>query len=115
MLRKKSECKVEERVAMRNGPGTVLIRNIASRDELYDKARMFGVITLNKDCGIGYHEHHNESEIFCIQKGKAIYRDDDKEYEVSEGDVVICEDGHGHGIRNENEDACEFMALIVLK
>ena len=50
-----------------------------------------------------------------INAGRAIYNDDGTEYEVGAGDVMICEDGHGHAIRNVTEEDCEFTALIVLK
>ena len=35
--------------------------------------------------------------------------------EVKEGDVMICEDGHSHGITNIFDEECEFTALIILK
>lgn len=100
---------------MREGPGQVVITDIASREQMYDKSRTYAQMLLKKDCGIGYHIHENEKEIFLINKGKAIYNDNGTEYEVKEGDVLICEDGEGHGITNYSEEDCEVIAMILLK
>ena len=67
---------------MRDGPGSVLIKDVCSKDDLYGKGRLFAQMVLKKDCGIGYHEHIGEKEIFLINSGKAIYRDDDMECQL---------------------------------
>ena len=46
---------------------------------------------------------------------ETVFKDLSVEYEVGVGDVMICEDGHGHGIRNVDEEVCRLTALIVLK
>ena len=115
MLIKDADREVKTRVAMRDGPGSVLIKDVCSKEDMYEKSRLFAQMTLRPDCGIGYHEHSGESEIFVINSGKAVYNDDGNEYEITAGDVVICEDGHGHGITNWSDEDCEFTALIVLK
>ena len=115
MIIQKDDRTTKVREAMRGGPGSVFIRDICSKEELYEKGRLYAQLTLKKDCGVGFHMHENESEIFVINAGKAIYTDDDKEYEVKEGDVMICEDGHGHAIRNDEKEDCLLTALIVLK
>ncbi len=115
MIIRKEERTFKTRVAMREGPGEVFIRDVCSKEDLYEKGRLYAQMVLGKNCGIGYHTHENEKEIFVINAGKAIYNDDGKEYEVCEGDVMICEDGHGHGITNFEEEECRFTALIVLK
>ena len=115
MIIQDKERNTKTRVAMREGPGEVLIKDIVSREDLYEKGRLYTQMTLKKNCGIGYHEHEGEKEIFVINEGKAIYNDDGREYEVGVGDVMICEDGHGHGITNVSDEVCKFTALIVLK
>ena len=115
MLIKDSERAVKTRDAMRDGPGSVLIKDVCTKDDMYGKSRLFAQMVLKKNCGIGYHEHSGEKEIFVINSGKAVYRDDGKEFEVSAGDVLICEDGHGHAITNFEDEDCEFTALIILK
>ena len=115
MIIKDSERSTKVRVAMREGPGQVIIKDICSKEDLYEKGRLYAQMVLEKDCVIGVHEHEGEKEIFVINEGSAIYNDDGQEYEVHVGDVMICEDGHRHGIRNIKDEVCRFTALIVLK
>ena len=115
MIRKATECNVELREQMRGGPGTVRITNFVSKDELYGKGRLFGKITLEPGCGIGFHVHENEEEIFSIIKGTAVYSDNGTDVEVTAGDVTICEAGTGHSITNKSNETVELTALIMLK
>lgn len=115
MLIRDPEREVKTREAMRDGPGSVLVKDVCTKEDLYEKSRLFAQMVLRKNCGIGYHEHAGEKEIFVINRGKAVYNDDGNEFEVSEGDVLICEDGHGHAITNTCDEDCEFTALIILK
>ena len=115
MIRKASECNCEIRKEMRGGPGSVKLTSFVTADELYNKGRMFSGITLEPGCGIGYHIHENETEIFYIIKGTAIYNDNGTEQEISAGDVAICACGEGHSITNKSGSAVELAALIILK
>ena len=115
MLIKNTNRTVKTREAMREGPGSVLIKDVCSKEDLYEKGRLYAQMTLKQNCGVGYHQHENEKEIFVILKGQAIYNDDGHEYIVREGDVTICEDGHSHAITNVEAEDCEVMALIILK
>ncbi|MDO4519329.1 MAG: cupin domain-containing protein [Eubacteriales bacterium] len=114
MIRKAENCTKEYREHMRDGAGTVEITNfIGSAEELNNKGRLFSKITLKPGCGIGYHVHENESELFYIIKGNAIYNDNGTEVPVSEGDVTICPPGSGHCISNPSEEVVELVALIL--
>lgn len=114
MIRKAEECKVEYREHMRDGNGTVQITNlIASNAELNDKGRLFGKITLNPGCSIGYHVHEKDSELFYILKGTAKYMDGDTEKVVTAGDVTVCPAGTGHSIANDTDEVVELVAVIV--
>ncbi len=115
MIIRNNEREEKTREAMRGGPGVMHIRDIVNKDQLYEKGRLYAQMIMNPNCGVGYHEHEGEEEIFVITKGTAIYNDDGQEYEVNVGDVMICEDGHGHGIVNRSNEVCEFTALIVYK
>lgn len=115
MLIKDSNREVKKREAMRDGPGSVLVKDVCSKEDLYGKGRLFAQMVLKKNCGIGYHEHTGEKEIFLINSGKAVYNDDGTETEVAAGDVLICESGHGHAITNLEDEECRFTALIVLE
>ncbi|MBQ1482998.1 MAG: cupin domain-containing protein [Erysipelotrichaceae bacterium] len=115
MIINKADRSFKTRVAMREGPGEVFIRDICSKEDIYEKGRTYAQMLLKKNCGIGVHKHEGEKEIFVINKGRAVYNDDGIESEVKEGDVMICEDGHSHGITNIFDEECEFTALIILK
>lgn len=114
MIRRKEECQNEVRVAMREGPGQVLVTSLASKEEMYENARMYSTLHFEKGCGIGMHEHNNESEIFYIVRGTLKYYEDDKEYILKPGDVAILEGGHSHSIINENDEPADVIALIIL-
>ena len=114
MIRKKEECKVEYREHMRDGDGTVQITNfIAGAEELNHKGRMFSRITLQPGCGIGFHMHEKESELFFIEEGTAQYSDNGEIVTVSAGDVTICGPGTGHSIANKSDSVVNLIAVIV--
>ena len=113
MIRKAEECKVEYREKMREGNGTVQITNFCNAAELNDKGRLFGKITLNPGCSIGWHVHEKDTELFYIIKGTAVYTDGDTDKVVTAGDVTICPTGTGHGIANNGDEVVELIALIV--
>lgn len=115
MIRKADDCAVFVRNAMRNGQGSVILTEIVNRTEMFDKVRLFEVVTLKPGCSIGYHEHYGECEIFYIMSGKAVYNDDGQEAEVIPGDVTLVENGHGHGIRNDGNTEVKLISLIVLR
>ena len=100
---------------MRGGDGQAIITNLFEKEELLGRSRMLGTLRLEPGCSIGVHPHENEQEYFYIIKGNPVYRDDDKEIQLYEGDATLCEDGHSHGIRNVCEEDCVVTALIVLK
>lgn len=114
MIRRASDRAVKVNEAMRGGPGSAVLTEIAAKEEMFSAARLFTTILLKPGCGIGYHEHHGECEIFCIMRGTAVYNDDGTEYEVTVGDVTIVENGHGHGIENRGTEDVELVALIPL-
>ncbi|MCR5097173.1 MAG: cupin domain-containing protein [Erysipelotrichaceae bacterium] len=115
MIRRKAECTTEIREHMRGGDGEALITNLFEKSELMGRSRMLGTLTLKPGCSVGFHPHENEQEYFYVLKGTPIYQDDDKEVQLYEGDVTICEDGHSHGIANRSEEPVVVLACILLK
>ena len=63
MIIKDSERSTKVRVAMREGPGQVIIKDVCGKEDLYEKGRLYAQMVLEKDCGIGVHEHKGEKEI----------------------------------------------------
>lgn len=58
---------------------------------------------------IGVHEHTNTEEIYYLVSGKGILTYDGVEYEMTPGDVSLCNMGHSHGFL-----AAEDSILIVV-
>lgn len=114
MIRKAAECKVDHKEHMRDGDGTVLVKNlITGPEELNGKGRLFSELTLNPGCSIGFHVHENESELFYIVKGTAEYNDGGTVRTVTAGDMTICPSGTGHGIANRTDEVVKVVAVIL--
>lgn len=114
MVRRANECAVTVNQNMRGGDGSVRLTSlIFGPEELLNKGRLFSVITLEPGCGIGYHVHEKESELFYIVKGSSTYNDGGEEIQVNPGDVTIVEPGKGHGISNRTDETCELVAVIL--
>lgn len=113
MIRKVNECSTDMRDSMRGGPGTVSVTGLCTVGELLNKGRMFSRLEFKPGCGIGYHVHEGETEIFYIAKGSPVYNDNGIEIQISQGDVAICPPGQGHGITNKSDETVEVIALII--
>ena len=113
MIKKAADFKTVYNEKMRGGNGTVEITNFATPEELNNKGRLFANITLRPGCGIGFHVHENESELFYVIKGEAVYNDNGTEYPVSAGDVMVCPAGTGHAVSNNGTEVVELCAVIV--
>lgn len=113
MVKSSKEFKTEFREAMRGGEGTVKLTSFVNPEDLCDKGRLFGKITLEPGCSIGYHVHETDCELFYILKGTATYSDGGEIKTVTEGDVTITPAGTGHSISNDSDEVVELIALIV--
>lgn len=112
---KKKEDLVGELKEMRGGPGQVLVTNLATKEEMLDNGRLYASMVIEPGCGIGYHDHHDETEIFHVLEGSVIWNDGEKDTEVQAGGIMICEDGKGHSILNSSDKTAKLTALILLK
>lgn len=115
MIRKDNTRNEYVKENVQKGNGSIIFKDIASNAELYDKTTMYAELTIKENCGIGEHTHHDEEEVILIIKGKASYNDDGELYEASEGDVLICEDGHSHSISNKEKEDLKIVALKIKK
>ena len=76
VIKRKSERSSVEFEHRFDGPGIMRATKIIDSDEeLNGKGRMFNEIVLEKDCGIGFHVHEGDGEIFLILSGEAEYED----------------------------------------
>lgn len=115
MIIKKSLRKLTEAFNLKGGEGSVEIVEIACPSQTFDHTKMYSNLTLKKGSSLGYHNHINETEIILINSGVATYKDDENEYLAYEGDVLICEEGHYHSIKNDNDQLLKITALIIKK
>ncbi|MBR5528730.1 MAG: cupin domain-containing protein [Clostridia bacterium] len=113
MIKKHDEFTPELRENMRGGDGTVSVCNFITEDDLNGKGRLFGKITLKPGCGIGYHVHEKDSELFYVLKGTATYDDNGVKSVITAGDVTVTPAGSGHSVKNEGTEDVELVALIV--
>ncbi len=113
MIKKASEMVSTTKVKMREGTGQVIVKGIADEGSV-KHCRLFSELRLEKGCSIGEHDHVNETEYYWITAGKGIVTEADGEKVVEAGDLVITGGGASHAIRNEEDEALVFMALIIL-
>ncbi len=115
MFIKSGEMKSETRQYMRGGGGSVNILNFVSKENLPSKARLMGLITLEKGCGIGKHEHTGESEIFFVLSGQGVLDDNGTVRAIQQGDCSLCRSGESHAITNESDEPLKLIAAIILE
>lgn len=113
MIIQGKDMNTEIKKEMRGGKGEARILHLAPPENLCSRARLFGQITLDPGCSIGYHEHHGESELFYILSGQGQFSDNGALHPVHPGDCAICPDGQGHAIENTGGVPLVFVALIL--
>lgn len=114
MISKKGTGKEETRVSMRGGPGEVKLRALIADEGRPAKCRLFSVLTMQPGCGIGEHQHLDETELYYILSGRGIVVDNCTEIVVEPGDCVSTGNGATHSITNTGEEPLEVLACIVL-
>lgn len=115
MIIRKEEREVKVVENLKGGDGSVIMNTIASSVQTFNHAKMYSNLTFKKGCGIGYHNHEAETEIILINEGVASYNDDGNTTKAYPGDVLICEDGHFHSIKNEEDEELKITALVIYK
>ena len=115
VIRRKNEREYVEAEHRFDGPGIMRATKVITCDEeLNGKGRMFNEVLLEKDCGIGFHVHDGDGEIFLIISGEAEYEDTDHSTTtLLPGDVTITYSGEGHSIKNVQDEPCRLIALIL--
>ena len=115
MIKRNNEHTVQKNENMRGGEGIVTIRHLLTSEELYEKGRLYAIITLEPGCSIGSHVHENEMETYYIIKGEAEVSDNGDIVTVHAGDSVLTRSSEEHSIKNIGSDTLELMALIIYK
>lgn len=113
MVIKGADMQSELREAMRGGPGHVDICHVVGAENLPAKSRLFSLVTLEKNCGIGAHAHHGETEIFYVLEGEGVLDDNGELKPFVKGDTNVCGGGAMHAITNEKDEPLRMIAVII--
>lgn len=100
---------------LRNGKGTVNIKDLTNKEGLYGHGRLFAHITVEPGHSIGVHSHEGETEFFYIIRGEALFNDNGTPVTVKAGDVCATGYGESHSIENVSDAPMEMIALIVME
>ena len=111
MITRKNEMTADVKKEMRGGPGEAVLTGLSPA--LPNHMRLFSTITLKPGCGIGYHVHENETELFYFISGTGRVQDDDQTLDVAAGDSMTTPSGHGHSVTNTGDVDLVFAAVIV--
>lgn len=97
------------------GDGYIQKEALIAGEELGDHCKMFSRVTIKPGCGLGYHEHHGETETYYVISGTGTYDDNGTSVSIEAGDVTFCADGAGHSVKNTGTEDLVFVALILKK
>lgn len=111
MIRRKDQL-TKTIAPLKGGKGNVIREDIIEGEELHGKAKIFSKITVPVGCSIGMHEHIEDFEVYYILSGKGKVLDNDKEEEVSVGDVVYTSN-QKHFIENIGDEDLVFVAVVI--
>lgn len=114
IVRRLEEQTVKEVAGAQGGEGVMISRCLINdNSDIWDQGRLFNVVTLNKDCEVGYHIHNGDGEAYYILEGEAEYNDNGEVTVLKAGDVTFTGPGEGHGIRNLKDEPLRFVAVIL--
>ncbi len=114
MVIRSNQCPVKD-VCLREGKGTVNIKDLSTPEHLYNHGRLFAQISVEPGHSIGLHDHQKERELFYIINGQGVYNDNGTEVTVGVGDVCICDSGETHCIENKGTELLQMVALIIME
>ena len=110
---KASEREVRSVERAYGGAGHIVIEPLLDEAAFKGAGRLFAKVVVKPSCELGHHEHHDEVEAYYILSRSGVYEDNGKAISVEGGDVLFCEDGSGHGIKNTGTEDLVFIALIL--
>jgi len=115
MVKRKESYTAERVDNMRGGDGSVIVERLLTPEELYEKGRLYAILTLEPGASIGYHIHEGEMESFYLVSGKAEYIDGDETVTLTPGDTTLTLSGDGHSVRSIGDTALVLVAQILYK
>ena len=114
MIRFQREMSQDIQENVRGGQGKVQFQHLFTQEEMGSPTRLFAKITLPPGSSIGFHEHHDEEEVYYILQGKGKVIDADVEEIVGPGDAVLTGGGKGHSLENIGTQPLEIIAVVIL-
>lgn len=113
-VRRKDERRAEVKQGAQGGPGQARFLHLINSDaELLNKGRLYNEIVLEKDCGVGWHIHQGDAELYFVLEGEAEYNDNGTITTIGPGDLTFTGPGEGHAVTNKSDAPFHFIALIV--
>jgi mannose-6-phosphate isomerase-like protein (cupin superfamily) len=92
---------------------------VVKKDERYtvkDNCALVNLVLSSTDLNPGKstsgHSHAGQEEVYNFVKGTGEMKIDEKVFSVSEGDVVLIEDGQFHQVINNSEDNLYFVCVF---
>lgn len=114
LIRRKEDRKKVVKEEVQKGLGHLIsLVGVEQDSEMWNRGRMLNENVLEKDCGVGYHVHQGDGEIYVILSGEAEYNDNGTITTVKAGDITFTGPGEGHAITNRKDEPMSFMAIIL--
>ena len=88
------------------GAGFIMKEELITPEQRGEHCGLLNRITLKPNC---------EAEMYYILEGTGMYEEDGEAVAVEAGDVTYCEDGHGHGLKNNGKEELVMVAVILKK
>ena len=113
MIREEQDSIVTISQKPRGGTGEIIGKQLLTEVDMQNNLNGLYINYLDVDSEIGYHEHHNEDEVYYILEGTGIANDNGKEIEIKAGSVLFTKAGSGHGLKNTGSIPLKFLAFMV--
>jgi mannose-6-phosphate isomerase-like protein (cupin superfamily) len=97
----------------RDGIGKIVGKQLLTEVDMGNNLNGLYINYLDIGAEIGYHEHHNEDEVYYILEGTGIANDNGAKIEISTGSVLYTKMGSGHGLKNIGSIPLKFLAFMV--
>ena len=97
----------------RDGIGKIVGKQLLTEVDMGNNLNGLYINYLDIGAEIGYHEHHNEDEVYYILEGTGIANDNGAKIEISTGSVLYTKMGSGHGLKNTGNIPLKFLAFMV--
>ncbi len=113
MVRYSKDIKARKVQNAQGGDNEVIFYDWLKPEEAPGHGRTFSKLVIPPGASIGYHEHEGEFEAYYVVSGEATVDDNGTEVILHAGDMTLCNDGCGHGTKNNGKEDLVLMVLIM--